>query len=82
MRLLPLLLLFAAAPAWAQTGLCSAIADRAARMECLNRPADRPLTPQVPPAATRSCTPDSPCSDRRGRYYTTRSGGKRYLARN
>lgn len=77
-----LLLLFAAATASAQTpGLCSAIADRAARMECLGQPATRAPAPQPPPIATSGCTPASPCSDSRGRYYTTRSGGKRYVRR-
>ncbi|TCH97355.1 hypothetical protein EJV46_14550 [Roseococcus sp. SYP-B2431] len=75
-------ILFASAPAWAQTtGLCPATPDRADRLECLGRPADRPLAPQPPAAAARDCTPAAPCTDSRGAYYTMRSGGKRYVSR-
>lgn len=82
MPLLIALLLLASGPALAQTtGLCSAIADRAARMECLNQPAGRAPTPAPPAAAVQGCTQAAPCTDSRGAYYTTRSGGKRYVNR-
>lgn len=81
MRIALLLFLFAAGPAWSQTpGLCSAIPDRAARLECLNRPPERAPTPQPPAAAVPGCTQAAPCTDSRGAYYTTRSGGKRYVS--
>lgn len=83
MLLLPFALAAVAGPASAQTtGLCSAIADRAARMECLGRPAGVAPTPQASAAASLpGCTTAAPCSDSRGAYYTTRSGGKRYITR-
>jgi hypothetical protein len=62
-----LLLLLAAGPAWSQTpGLCSAIPDRAARPERLNRPPERAPAPQPPAAAVPGCTQAAPCTDLRG----------------
>jgi len=82
MRIPLVLFLFAAGPAVAQTsGLCSAIPDRVARLECLNRPAEIAPTPRPPALPVPGCTPTAPCRDSRGAYYTTGSGGKRYLRR-
>lgn len=79
MRMFWLLLILAAGPAWGQSGLCSAIPDRAARMECLGQPPERPPEPRPSAAALRECTRAIPCHDARGSYYTGRSGGKRYI---
>ncbi|MBS7812079.1 hypothetical protein [Roseococcus pinisoli] len=77
--MIPLLLVFASSPALAQSGLCSAIPDREARLECLGRPPERAPVPVPPAAALRECTRAIPCHDSAGAYYTGRSGGKRYI---
>ena len=67
-----------AAPAVAQTVLCSTIPDRDARSDCYDRLGRAPPPARPPPASV--CTPASPCTDPRGGvYYVSKAGIRRYL---
>jgi len=61
------------------SGGCSSLSDPTARIECLGRAQTGGTPNRLLSREAPRCTLATPCSDRRGRYYLTSAGAKRYF---